>query len=145
MAKLTPNAKKEIFAHFKDFQTIHLATHDGKSPRVRPVTLAYLDGRFWVLTGSGDAKMRQLARDPSFEFCLMLEKKKERGTLRASGRARIVRDRKTKASVAGKVPWFSNYWKDPGHQGYGLIGLDVSAIEYMRPGEMESEKYVMGK
>jgi uncharacterized pyridoxamine 5'-phosphate oxidase family protein len=39
---------------------LFLAIADGKQPRVRPVTLIYLDKRFWVTRGTKDAKVKQI-------------------------------------------------------------------------------------
>ena len=43
---------KEMLEEFGDLQHVVLATVDGDQPRVRPVTLISLDGRFWVTTGT---------------------------------------------------------------------------------------------
>jgi len=44
------------------FSTFFLATEENNQPRVRPVTLVFFDERFWVLTGTDDAKVKQLQK-----------------------------------------------------------------------------------
>jgi len=52
MTEKFDDLKEEVWGYFKDRQFIFLATSEEDQPRVRPVTLFYLDGRFWVLTGT---------------------------------------------------------------------------------------------
>jgi hypothetical protein len=52
--------KEEVWSRFKDFQHVFLATTEGDQPRVRPVTLIYFDKRFWITTGTSNAKVKQI-------------------------------------------------------------------------------------
>jgi len=65
--------REEALSVLKNVQMVHVATWDGEFPRVRPMSLVYDGGRFWVCTGSSDAKARQLEAHPVFEFSLLLE------------------------------------------------------------------------
>ncbi len=130
--------KKEALALLNLLQIVHLATWDGKRPRVRPMSLVYDGKRFWMCTGSKDAKARQLARYPVFEFSLMLEKKGSRGTLRGSGRARMVTDPGERREVAGIIPFFADYWLSPDDPSFCPFELLVDTLEHTRPGEIDS-------
>ena len=55
--------KKEIWKWFKDLQVIYLATIYGTKPQVRPVTMIRFKNRFWVMTGTRDAKIRQIKKN----------------------------------------------------------------------------------
>ncbi len=44
ITKKARTIKEEVWAHFKDFQYVFLATAEGNQPRVRPVTLIYFEG-----------------------------------------------------------------------------------------------------
>ena len=70
--------KQEVMSHFTNMQEIMLATAEGDKPRLRPVTLLRHEDRFWILTGTNDAKTQQLRANPSIEFALMLEKGENR-------------------------------------------------------------------
>jgi uncharacterized pyridoxamine 5'-phosphate oxidase family protein len=141
MGNTDSNLKSEAWAWLQPVQTIHLATWDGKSPRVRPVSLIFDDGRFWFCTGSEDAKVGQLQKNPGFEFSLMLEKSDCRGTLRCSGRARIASDLEEKSRMSARIPFFNQYWVSPEDPAYCLVELQVRDVEFMRPGEMASNRF----
>ncbi|MFO7627782.1 MAG: pyridoxamine 5'-phosphate oxidase family protein [Candidatus Fermentibacteraceae bacterium] len=131
--------REEALGLLSDVQMVYVATWDGEFPRVRPMSLVYKNGRFWVCTGSKDAKARQLVSNPAFEFSLLLEGDGCRGTLRGSGRARMVTDPDERRAVAGLVPFFEDYWQEPNDPSFFPVELLVNRLEHMRPGEMHSE------
>ena len=141
MEAIPDDIKKEIWGYLKNYQTIHLATIDGDIPRVRPVTLAYLDSRFWLFTGAKDAKTMQIQAHPKVEFSLTVKKGENSGTVRAYGTANIVQDQETKAKMADLCEYFKDYWKTPDDPTYALIEFLIEEIEYMRPSEMVAHKY----
>jgi len=143
MAKRFDDLKEEVWRHFKDFQHIFLATSEGDQPRVRPVTLFYFDGRFWVLTGTNNAKTKQIRKNPRIEFCLLLERGENRGYIRGAGLAQIVKDRETRARVAEHCDFFSEFWKSSEDPNYTLIQLQLTEIEYLRPDETAAQKITL--
>lgn len=54
------NLKDEVLKHFKKMQTVYYATYDGTMPRVRPMALIYHNNRFWISTGTKNAKVKQI-------------------------------------------------------------------------------------
>jgi len=140
LSNVSDELKREIWSNFSEMQHIFLATVDGNQPKVRPVTLIRLKDRFFVATGSNDAKVRQLKQNPKAEFCLLLEKGESKGTLRAECSAKIVMDKGVKADVYNKVAFLKEFWKSPEDPGYTLVELQPSAFEYMKPGTIESVK-----
>jgi len=92
--------KEEVWEDFKDYQHVFLATSEENQPRVRPVTLVCLDRKFWILTGTNNAKTKQIRKNPKIEFCLLFQKGENHGYVRAAGLAKIIRDRKTKVKMA---------------------------------------------
>ncbi len=141
MSKNTSELKREAWACLKPVQMIHLATWDGKYPRVRPVSLIFDDDRFWFCTGTEDAKVGQLKKNPVFEFSIMLEKGDSRGTMRCSGNAWRITDPVVKSGMAARIPFFDQYWDNPDDPTYCLFELQVKDIEFMRPGEMTSTRF----
>jgi len=141
MSNNNTELKREAWACLKPVQMIHLATWDGRYPRVRPVSLIFVDDRFWFCTGTEDAKVGQMQRNPAFEFSLMLEKGESRGTLRCSGNARIVTNQDDKSRMAAQIPFFDQYWESPEDPTYCLLELQVEDVEFMRPGEMTSIRF----
>jgi len=82
--------KEEVLNHFKDYQIVYLATAEENQPRVRPVTLLYLDKKFWITTGTDNAKVKQIRTNPQMEFCLLIDEQKKQGYIRDSGMAKII-------------------------------------------------------
>jgi len=141
MTEKDKQLKQKVWKWFKTVQTVHLATWDGKYPRVRPMALIYHEDKFWVSTGASAAKVEQITSNPAFEFSMTLERDEGMGILRCSGVADVVEDNETKASIAGKIPMFHRYWDSPKDPGYGLIHLKVEEVDVNLPGEMISRKF----
>ncbi len=130
--------KQEIWENFGQQQHIFLATTERDQPRVRPVTLMYFQGKFFVATGSDDAKIKQIKQNPKTEFCLLLEKSQGKGTIRAECQARIVEDKNVKADVFNRIPFLKEFWETPEDRNYALLNLQPIRFEYMRPGSIQT-------
>ena len=141
MSKNIEEVKEEVWGHFKDFQPVHLATIDGDSPRVRPVTLIHFDKKMWVMTGSGDAKIRQIKENDNIEFCLLLGVGENSGYVRCVGKAEIVNDVATRKLIADNTPFFKTFWQDTNDPRYALLRIHAKDIEYLRPGEFNVERF----
>jgi uncharacterized pyridoxamine 5'-phosphate oxidase family protein len=141
MKKLTAKMRKEIWSHFKDFQTVYLATSSEGQPRTRPVTLAFLDGKFWLITGAKSKKAREMAENPRVELCLPLRGGEFQGYLRIGARAAPVKSLRTRAKVAGKAPYAKEYWKGPGDPMLAVFEFKPGELEYLKPGETWPVRY----
>lgn len=135
--------KKEVWEHFKNHQYVFLATSEGDQPKVRPVTLVYLNGRFWILTGTRNAKTTQIQKNPKIEFCLLFQDGENRGYIRATAVARIIQNRETKVKIAEHTDFFNEFWNDPDDPNYTLMELCPSEIEYLRPKEMAVQRFAL--
>ncbi len=135
MEQLTEGMKSEIWAWLKENQFIYLATVEGDRPRVRPVTMGYYEDKFWILTGTKDAKTAQIRSNPNVELLLDLEDGENRGYVRFIGTATIVEDKETKNRIAPTFPFFTNYWETADDPNCTLIEAEVERLEYMQPGE----------
>jgi general stress protein 26 len=140
MAEKGSRTKDEIWGLLKKTQTVFLATLDGKQPRVRPVTMIHYDKKLWVTTGTKDAKVKQIKKNPKFEVSWLFGRKGNPGSLRFSGTAEIVKDIKTKTGIAGQLKWFNYFWKSVSDPNFTLLRLSSDRAEYMRPGEMKIHK-----
>jgi uncharacterized pyridoxamine 5'-phosphate oxidase family protein len=129
---------QEIWKSFSGEPHIFLATVEGDQPRVRPVTLMHLQNKLFVTTGSNDAKVKQIKRNPKIEFCLMLEREERKGTIRAECEARIVENKDIKADVYNNISFAKEFWKSPEDLSYTLIRLQPNAFEYMKPGSIQA-------
>jgi len=133
--------KKEVWAYFEKFQTVYLATCDGDQPRLRPVSLIHFNDKFWVATGTENAKVKQIHKNNNIEFCMFLESGENSGYIRGAGEAVIVKDRETKKLLADNMPFFNEYWKEVDDPNYTLIGIIIREIEYLKPGVLEIERF----
>lgn len=141
MEQLTEEMKSEIWAWLKENQFIYLATLEGDRPRVRPVTMGYYEDKFWILTGTKDAKTAQIKSNPNVELLLDLEDGKNRGYVRFIGTATIVEDKETKNRIAPAFPFFTNYWETADDPNCTLIETNIEQLEYMQPGEFLAKCY----
>jgi len=141
MDEKTASLKKEVWNHFKDTQNIFLGTCEGNKPRVRPVTLIHFNDKFWVMTGTSNAKVKQIKDNKNVEFCLIFKEGEYNGYIRGGGEANIVQDKKTKKLVADNVSFFKEYWKSVDDPNYTLLEIVMKEIEYLKPGVFKVEKF----
>jgi uncharacterized pyridoxamine 5'-phosphate oxidase family protein len=137
------DVKKEVWAHFKDMQPIFLATMDGNTPRVRPVTLIHFDKKMWVTTDSGSTKIRQIKANRNVEFCLLLGVGENSGYVRCTGQAEIVSDAATRKLIADNTPFFKQFWRTADDPGYTLLRIHTKEVEYVRPGTLHAERFTV--
>jgi general stress protein 26 len=141
MEKIPDGIRNEIWSNFDEQKVVYFATASDNQPYVRPLTMVPLDDKFWILTGTGDAKIVQLKENSKVEVCMAVEKDEHTGYVRFNGRARIVSDPEVKTSIAGRVSYFKEYWKGTDDPNYTLLEMDFEFLEYMRPGEMLGKTY----
>jgi general stress protein 26 len=80
----------------KESQFVALATMDEMRPRVRPMTLIYLDRRFWFVTSTFSDKVSQIKQNANVEFTYQFTENSEDCCIRVLGEAKIIEDRATK-------------------------------------------------
>lgn len=135
--------KDEVLKHFKKMQTVYYATYDGTTPRVRPMALIYHNNRFWVSTGTRNAKVKQIQENKNSEFCFLVGEGENNGSVRCSGESVIIEDQETKKELADIMPFFKEFWKDTDDPNYTLIEIKVKDIEYLRPSTFEIERFAL--
>jgi general stress protein 26 len=140
---MSDDIRNEIFNHFDEFQRVYFATAEGILPRVRPVTMVYLDNQFWVFTNSKKEILKEVEAIPNFEFLLTFNKGEHLGHIRVSGLVNITEDVQKTEQIVGELKKFNPDWTGPGDPNYILFELDVVEIEYMKPGEFPAHKYKM--
>ena len=141
--KISKSLKTEIWDHFEEYNVIYLATIKDDKPRVRPITLLYMDGRFWLLTGTGSAKVKQVQANQKVEFCFPLKSGEQSGYIRAGGNAIIIHDQENKNRLAQKCSFFDEYWQAPDDPNYTLVEFKISKIEYMKPGWQNTKRHLV--
>jgi len=137
---MSEKLKAEIFSYFKQLQTVFLATSDEERPYVRPMLLLYVDEKFWIATGSEDAKTPQLKNNPHFEFCYFIEDSDENGYIRGAGKVEFVTGLKIRKKFIDDFSYIRHYWQEPDDLGYVLFQLHIDSFEYMCPGQTTTHK-----
>jgi general stress protein 26 len=134
----------DLQSHFTKEQVVQLATAEGDQPRVRPVTLIHIDGRFYVITGArggvNAAKLVQIRGNPKVEYYLTVKGEGSDGFIRGEGTATIVDDRETKDRLHGEIEWASSYFPTPDHPDYVLLEFHPKGYSYRKPGTTEIVK-----
>jgi len=133
--------KQEAWSRFKDFEYVMLATEEGEQPRVRPVTLISYDHKFWVATGTKDAKIAQIQENQHIEICLQFQVETGGGYVRVAGKGEIVTDHETKKKLAEHIDYFDKHWTDVDDPNFTLLLIVPSEVEYLPPGVMKAEKF----
>ncbi len=127
----------QILNHFKETQFVALATFDGVRPRVRPVTLIYLDRRFWMVTSTSSNKVTQIKQNPNVEFAYQFSENGEDCCIRILGKAEIVKDKNTKTSIAKRIRFFKDHWSSPEDPDYTLLEILPDEMQYVTPSGMK--------
>jgi general stress protein 26 len=126
-----------ILNQFRENQFVALATFDGLRPRVRPMTLIYLDRRFWMVTSTSSNKVTQIKQNPSVEFTYQFSENGEDCCIRILGKAKIVKDRNTKTSIAKQIGFFNDHWASPEDPDYTLLEVLPDELQYVSPSGMK--------
>ena len=126
-----------ILNQFKETQFVALATFDGMRPRVRPMTLIYLDRRFWMVTSTSSNKVTQIKQNPNVEFTYQFSENDEDCCIRILGKAEIIKDKNTKTSIAKRIGFFSNHWSSPEDPDYTLLEVLPDELQYVSPAGMK--------
>jgi len=127
----------QILNQFKETQFVALATIDGIRPRVRPMTLINLDRRFWMVTSTSSSKVIQIKQNANVEFTYQFSENSEDCSIRILGKTKIIKDKKTKTSIAKRISFFNNYWSSPEDPDYTLLEILPDELQYVAPSGMK--------
>lgn len=137
---MNEDIKKEVWGYFQKMQPVFLATCDMGQPRVRPVTLIHFNNKFWIGTGTDDAKIKQIKGNNKVEFCLFITQEKNSGYIRGISTANIVVDSEIKKQLSEQMPFFKEFWKNPDDPNYTLLEIVIKEIEYLKPGVYKASR-----
>jgi len=127
----------QILNRLKEFQHVALATMDDTRPRVRPVTLIYLDNRFWFVTSTFSDKVRQIKQNANVEFTYQFSENSEDCCIRVLGEAKIIEDKATKTDIAKRIRFFNDHWAGPEDPDYTLLEILPAELQHVSPSGMK--------
>ena len=130
-------SKQEVLDCFEEFNRVILATVDGDKPRLRPVTMVFVDEVFYFATDSSANKVKQLDGNPEIEFILQLKEESNNGYVRVNGKAIKVKEIDTITMLYNKFEYFK-MWKSPSDPTLMVYKVEPSMYDYMKPGEFAS-------
>jgi general stress protein 26 len=104
-------------------------------PTVRPVTFFLVGRRIYFCTWPGEAKTKQIKKNPRVEICLPVNKGKKQGYYRIAGVAEVVTDKRSVRRVFKQVPYSTDkYWDGPDDPRLTVILIKPEDSRYMVPG-----------
>ena len=128
----------KVLERFHFLNRVILATSEEDQPRLRPVTLIHLDGRFLITTGTKSSKVDHILKNPKVEFLMLLLEDENTGYVRGRCVASILNDKEIKRGLYEKVPHVSQLWEGPEDVDLTIIELEPVEYDYMRPGDFSS-------
>ena len=131
----------KIMSSFNEQQVVSFATVEGDQPRVRPMTLIHLDGKFYMITGARGGrnakKLLQIRENPRFEYYLTLKGTEMDGFIRGIGRTWEQEDNATKKKIYDKITWATSFFDTVNHPDYVLMELKHDGFSYRWPDTRE--------
>ena len=138
-------SEEEIINLIRKQATIYLSTIEGNMPRVRPVTMVKSGSRYFILTGSNDAKVKQIRKNNLVEVCYKIKEEKGIGYIRVDGSIDIVNDEEMKRQIADQTSYFNEYWSSPEDPNYTLLEFNMNNVEFLKPGDTYAKKFKKGE
>jgi uncharacterized pyridoxamine 5'-phosphate oxidase family protein len=133
--------REDILKKYELIQEVMLATTDGERAYVRPVMLIFLDDRFFIATGSADAKCDQIRKRSYAEVCFYPEDQSKGRYIRLNGRANLINDVQLKGEIMEVARFIKSYWTDPADEGYAVIEITPDYFAYMADGTSLEERF----
>jgi len=126
-----------LVKYYGEQQAVSFATVEDKQPRVRPMTLIYIDDRFYMITGARGGKdaykLRQLRDNPRFEYYHTLKGENVDGFIRGMGESGEVEDEKVKEKIYTLIEWSKGFFPTFNHPDYVLLELRHDGFSYRFP------------
>ncbi len=112
-----------------------LATCEGSQPRVRPVSIAAVEGaELYVASFAHWGKVAEVAANPRVELSYMDAAKRH---LRLTGKAALVEDEAEKRRLWEAFPMMQGYFAQPDDPGYALLRITVERARVKDTWELE--------
>ena len=90
-----------------------------------------------MVTSTSSNKVTQIKQNPNVEFTYQFAENGEDCCIRILGKAKIVKDKNTKASIAKRIGFFNDYWASPEDPDYTLLEVLPDELQYVFPSGMK--------
>lgn len=130
-----PTDARTLAASLLTLPEAHLATCDGDQPRVRPLSIALVEGAtLYVASFSHWGKVAEIATNPRAEISYV---DPEGRHLRLTGQARLREEQALKKRVFDAFPLMSRYFSGPEDTRYTLIEFRAERVRVKDAWELE--------
>jgi len=128
---------EEAYGHLGLTTTSFVATCVEGQPQVRAMMLIKQGSRFYYTTGTRDAKVQEMVRNPRVEVCVPVGDAGREGSVRLTGSVEFVYDEDVRAEIFGCVGFTEAFWGQPENPEFTLLEFKPVRLQYMRPGTMD--------
>ncbi len=126
---------KEVWKHFQNYPTVHLATIDKNHPRVRPMTLILYKNELWMVTHSEKNKVSEIRLNQNIEFSYVYQQDKRVGCIRATGKIDVIESENISQELSKAIIFFKSYWNSAEDNNFTLLKLILNHVYYSPPTE----------
>ena len=123
----------------KNNKTGYLATIAGRGrPTLRPISFFLLGKKIYFCTYSGDAKVKQIKKNPNVEVCIPVNRGRWRGYYRIAGEAGLLTDPAARKRFFGKIPYpTEGFWKGADDPKFAAVEIKRVASRYLPPAKYQ--------
>jgi general stress protein 26 len=89
------------------------------------------------MTSTSSNKVTQIKQNPNVEFTYQFSDNDEDCCIRILGKAKIIKDKNIKTSIAKRIGFFSDYWSGPEDPDYTLLEILPDELGYVSPSGMK--------
>ena len=83
----------------------------------------------------------QIRQNTNVEFTYKFDENDEDRCIRVLGKAEIVEDSGTKASIAKRIRFFEDYWSGPEDPDYTLLEILPEELQYVTPSATQQFRF----
>ena len=125
--------KQKLFEYLEKSELMYLATCSDGKPHVRCMAMIYFEDTIWCCSKSNRVKVQELKENNSIEICILIEGKKDLGSIRGNGKAQLITDQITRQKLSEQIPFFQAYWESPEDDDFTLIKLEIAEFMFHDP------------
>lgn len=133
---------RELKKYMTPKMTAYLATANADAdylPEVRPVSLMEHDGHFYIATGAGSRKAKEMQRHPFASALVHFRDNQYSGYLRIAGRVETVMSPEKRAVIAEATGYpVLHYWQRYDNPELFFAEIKPLRVEFMKPGDNDA-------